>query len=87
MTSKEKKEVRMGETCQVPLTEVEGSYVGDHAKANYRKDLDIMVWNAGNGLGDDDVVDYLKYSAHTFRIPGDKVSSCKMISIKSMIYI
>jgi len=72
MTSKEKKEVRMGDTCQVALTEVETSYVGDHAKVNYRKDLDIMIWNAGAGLTDEDVVGYLKYAAHTYRIPGDK---------------
>lgn len=73
MSSKEKKEVRMGDYCQVAVAEVEYSYIGDHERATYRTDPDVMIWNGGVGLKDEDIVEYLEYSAHTFRIPVDKV--------------
>lgn len=72
-SSKERKEVRMGETCQVPLAEVEYCYIGDAERDTYTHDRDVKVWNGGVGLDDKDVVDYLIYAAHTFRIAGDKV--------------
>lgn len=74
MSSKEKKEVRMGDSCQVALAEVEYSYIGDHERATYRTDPDVMIWNGGVGIKDEDVVKYMEYAAHTFRIPGDKVA-------------
>uniref|UniRef100_A0A914Z1U4 REST corepressor n=1 Tax=Panagrolaimus superbus TaxID=310955 RepID=A0A914Z1U4_9BILA len=72
MHSKERKEVRLGECCQVPLTDVENSYIGPDGWEIYSDDLDIMVWNGGKGLEDDEVFQYLKHAAQSHKIPADK---------------
>lgn len=92
MHSKERKEVRVGEGCQVALTDVESSYIGDDNYENYCEDLDVMVWNGGKDLKDEDVVEYIQHAAKTHRIPVDKVDLMALIihiipTIVSRLYI
>uniref|UniRef100_A0A7E4V8R8 ELM2 domain-containing protein n=1 Tax=Panagrellus redivivus TaxID=6233 RepID=A0A7E4V8R8_PANRE len=71
MSSKEKKEVRIGDICQVQLTDVEKSYIGENYE-NYAPDRDVLIWNAGEGLDGTEIDIYLHYAWVNHKIPKDK---------------